>query len=90
MTNLTNPRIIYAKGFLFLFIGIFASALILAEHPTLKVTLLLALAIWSFSRAYYFAFYVVEHYVDPGYRFAGLIDFTRYLLRRNRKPGGNE
>ena len=29
-----------------------------------------------------FAFYVVQHWIDPGYRFAGLIDFARYLLRR--------
>ncbi len=36
--------------------------------------------------AYYFAFYVIEHYVDPGYRFAGLWSFVRYVLR---KCGGN-
>ena len=56
--------------------GLLASGLLIAEHPTAKVALLLALAVWSFARAYYFAFYVVEHYVDPSYRFAGLIDFV--------------
>jgi hypothetical protein len=44
--------------------------------------LLLALTIWCFARAYYFAFYVIQHYVDPGYRFAGLADFARYVLRK--------
>jgi hypothetical protein len=47
--------------------------------------LLLAVAVWSFARFYYFAFYVIEHYVDPGYRFAGLWDFVRYLLRRRKR-----
>jgi hypothetical protein len=44
--------------------------------------MLLAIAIWAFCRAYYFAFYVVEHYADPNFRFAGLVDFVRYLIRR--------
>jgi hypothetical protein len=34
--------------------------------------LLLVLVIWSFCRAYYFSFYVLERYVDPGFKFAGL------------------
>ena len=62
--------------------------LILAEHPTIKVALLLAIAIWCFARAYYFAFYVVEHYADPGYKFAGLWSFAHYLLRNRRGKGG--
>jgi hypothetical protein len=84
--DLTNPRWIYVKGFLFLFTGAFASALLLLEHPEVKVALLLAVAVWSFARFYYFAFYVIERYVDPGYRFAGLWSFARYLLRRRQAP----
>jgi hypothetical protein len=61
-----------------------ASGLILAEHPTVKVALLLGIAIWCFARAYYFAFYVIEHYVDLGYKFAGLGSFVAYLLRKRR------
>lgn len=38
------------------------------------------ITIWAFCRAYYFAFYVIEHYVDPHYRFAGLVDFLYYAL----------
>ena len=72
MTDIKNPRLLYAKGALFVLGGIMASGLILVEHPTLKVALLLGIAIWCFARAYYFAFYVIEHYVDPSYKFAGL------------------
>ena len=90
MADLTNPRLIYAKGFLFLAGGLLASAVLLVEHPTLKVAALLAIAVWCFARFYYFAFYVIEHYVDPGYRFAGLWSFARYLLRRGRPAAPEE
>jgi hypothetical protein len=82
MANLKNPRLIYAKGFLFLLTGLIATALLLAEHFEWRTALLLLIAIWCFARFYYFAFYVIEHYVDPSYKFAGLIDFAKYLLRR--------
>lgn len=80
--DLTNPRLMYLKGFLFLLIGCVSVSLILLETPTLKVAALLALAVWGFCRAYYFAFYVIGKYVDPSYRFAGLISFVRYLLKK--------
>lgn len=82
MTDITNPRLLYAKGLLFLLSGILASGLLLWELPTIKVACLLGIAIWCFARAYYFAFYVIEHYVDPDCKFAGLGAFVAYLLRR--------
>ena len=85
MRTITSPRLLYIKAALFLAAGVIASAAILLANPSLKVALLLAVAVWSFARAYYFAFYVVEHYADPAYRFAGLLDFSRYLLRRRRE-----
>ena len=88
MTDLTNPRLIKLKGLLFLLLGALASALLLLESPTVRVAILLVIAVWSFCRFYYFAFYVIEHYVDPGFRFAGLWDFAKYLVktRRQRQP----
>ena len=35
----------------------------------------------SFCRSYYFAFYVIERYMDPGYRFSGLGSFLLYIVR---------
>jgi hypothetical protein len=84
VADLTNPKLIKLKGILFLVLGLLSSALLLAHAPNLTVALLLVLAIWSFCRFYYFAFYVIEHYVDPGFKFAGLWDFARYLLRRTK------
>ena len=84
MGDLKNPRLIYLKAGLFVVIGVASSVALVLEKPTVKVAALLALAVWGFARAYYFAFYVIEHYVDPGYRFAGLWSFARYVLRRGR------
>jgi len=80
--DLQAPHWIYLKGFLFLFGGVLAGGLLLLEHPTWKDAALLALAIWCFCRFYYFAFYVIEHYVDSDYKFAGLGSFVRYLWTR--------
>lgn len=79
MTDIRSPVLLYAKGLLFLVLGCLAGGILLAEHPSFKAAILLALAIWAFCRAYYFAFYVIEHYVDRSYRFAGLWSFARYV-----------
>jgi hypothetical protein len=82
MKDLTDARWIKLKGILFLLVGALSAALLLLEQPTLKVGVLLAISIWCFCRFYYFAFYVIEKYVDPGYRFSGLWSFVGYLLKR--------
>ena len=82
MRDLTNPTLIKLKGALFLALGLLSSVLLMVEHPSLKTALLLTIAVWAFCRAYYFAFYVMERYVDPGYRFSGLFSFARYVVRK--------
>jgi len=84
MKDLTNPAWIKVKGLLFLLTGLAAGILIFLDNPTWKTAVLIALAVWSFCRFYYFAFYVIEKYVDPGYKFSGLISFARYLLQKRR------
>jgi NhaP-type Na+/H+ or K+/H+ antiporter len=84
MKDVTSPTWIKMKGFLFLLLGTLASVLLILDNPTWKAVLLLALAIWCFCRFYYFAFYVIEHYVDPNFKFSGLISFARYLFQRRR------
>ncbi len=80
--DLNNPKWMYVKAALFVVIGVTASAVLLIDAWSWKHAALLAVAVWAFCRAYYFAFYVIERYIDPDYKFAGLIDFVRYLLRR--------
>jgi hypothetical protein len=85
MKELTNPGWIKLKGILFLIIGVLSSVLLIVESPSWRVVALLALAIWCFCRFYYFAFYVIERYVDPSYRFSGLWSFFGYLISKRRR-----
>ena len=84
MKDLTSAAWIKFKGLLFLLIGIVAAILVFLDSPDWKTAALMALAIWGFCRFYYFAFYVIEKYVDPTYKFSGLISFAKYLFRRRR------
>lgn len=84
MADLKDVRLIYLKGFLFLFGAGLSSVLLLLEYPSWKVALLLAITVWCSARFYYFAFYVIEHYVDRNYRFAGLTAFLHYLINQRR------
>jgi hypothetical protein len=87
MGDIRSVRVLYLKAALFVMIGVLGVAGVLLECPTWRVAVLMALAVWGFCRAYYFAFYVVEHYADPGYRFAGLWDFAKYVLGKRAKRG---
>ena len=76
MTDITNVRLIYVKGLLFLVTGLVAAGILLVQHFELMFVFLLVVSIWCFARFYYFAFYVIQHYVDDQYRFAGLGSFV--------------
>lgn len=83
--DLKSPRAIVLKGVVFLALGLLAGALLLLERPDWRVALLLALCVWAFCRFYFFAFYVIERWVDPRYRFTGLFDFARWMLSRKKE-----
>ena len=87
--DLKTSRVLIAKGFLFLLTGFAAAGLLLINHPDFRTGLLLLITVWSFCRFYDFAFYVIQHYVDPISHFGGLTSFARYLWsrrsNRNRK-----
>jgi hypothetical protein len=82
--DLTNPRAILLKGWLFLLLGLLAAGALLMLNPSWENAALLGIALWAFCRWYYFMFYVIQHYVDPSFKFAGLGSFLSYLLQKNR------
>jgi hypothetical protein len=84
MRQLTDPTWINVKGMLFLLLGFLSAAVLILEHPSFKMAFLLAVAVWSFCRFYYFAFYVIQHYVDPTYRFASLLSFAFHMFGKRR------
>ena len=80
--DIQSKRLIVWKGFLFLLAGIVAAGVLIGENFSWRNAFLLGVAIWSFCRFYYFAFYVVEKYVDGDFKFAGLWSFFVWCWRR--------
>jgi hypothetical protein len=87
MSDIRSPRLLYIKGALLFCVGLTAAIILLIEHPSLRFAALLAIAIWAFARSYYFAFYVIEHYIDRDYKYAGLLSFLSYSFRRHKLRG---
>jgi hypothetical protein len=54
MDDINNPRLLWLKFSLFVFVGFMATAIALFSFPFPKLACLMALAIWAFCRAYYF------------------------------------
>ncbi len=84
MGDLKSSRLIIFKGFLFLLAGLVAASVLLGENFSLRAAFLLVVALWSFCRFYYFAFYVLEKYVDPTFKFSSLGAFGVYFWKRWR------
>lgn len=84
MKELTSAKWIVFKGLLFLLLGVVASLWLVLDNLTWKTAALLLLAIWCSCRFYYFAFYVMERYVDSTFRFSGLISLLRHIATRRR------
>lgn len=84
MADIKSPTVIWIKGLLFLLLGSLASVLLVLHARSVTVAFLHCLAVWAFCRFYYFAFYVIERYVDSNYRFSGLISFLHYAIFERR------
>jgi hypothetical protein len=84
LREIENRRLLRTKAFLFLIVGAIAVVLLMLEQPTFRTAALLGLVIWSFCRAYYFAFYVIEKYADPTFRYAGLWSLARSIVGRRQ------
>ena len=82
--DLKSKRLIYLKAALFAVIGTVAGAIVIIQSPTAFTIIALLLCIWAFCRLYYFAFYVIEKYVDSEYRYSGLFAFLTYLIGRKK------
>lgn len=81
MADLKDPRLIYLKGGLFLLGCVLSAGTLLLENLSWRTAVLLGIAIWCSARFYYFMFYVIERYVDPEYKFAGVGSFLVYMFR---------
>jgi hypothetical protein len=88
MKNVLSPRWMIVKAVLFVVLAATAGGILICQHPTWTTAACVGLLAWAASRAYYFAFYVIERYVDPSFRFAGLASAANWLWRRRgARPG---
>lgn len=86
--DITSHRLLILKGLLFAGLGLLSGGLLLAEYCSLRHVVLLAITLWAFSRFYYFCFYVLHHYVDPSFRYAGLMSLVEYMWKHRRRGSG--
>lgn len=87
MSDLQSKHWIVAKGIAFGGITVVAAVLVLFESPSVRTAVFLMLLVWAACRFYYFLFYVLERYVNPTLRYAGLIALVRAILeKRSRSP----
>ena len=78
----------YLKAALFLVLLLSSCALVLLEAVMWRTAGLLVVIVWASARLYYFAFYVIERYIDPAYRFSGVWSAMLFLIRRSAQDGG--
>ena len=78
MANIESPFWLWIKGGLFVAIGCLCLVFVAMVTQSVQLVAVCCLAIWAFCRAYYFAFYVIENYIDPKFRFAGLLSVLGY------------
>ena len=89
MRTITSPRLLLLKFALFVTLGTLAAGLILVRMPSVTIALLLIACVWAFARAYYFCFYVIERFVDPRFRFSGVLAALRFAWSTARKDSAS-
>lgn len=90
MGDLKSRRLIVAKGILFLAIVAASAGLIVLDRPSLRTAALVGVLIWAAARFYYFLFYVLERYVDPRLRYAGVLELMKAIARRRATATGTK
>ena len=72
----------YIKAACFASIALASASLLVLRTPGFSTAALAVLIAWSAARFYYFCFYVVEKYIDPSFRFDGLVSVGRHHIAR--------
>jgi len=86
--DLKNPFWMYLKALCFGLIILICAAGLLLPSFSWRGLFLVYVLVWASARLYYFCFYVIERYIDPSFRFAGVWSVVEYLMQRIRS--GND
>lgn len=79
--DIKSARLIHLKGWLFLVLALIAGIALVLPVFSWQNLVLLLICVWAGCRWYYYLFYVIEHYIDPGFKFSSILDALRYLLK---------
>ena len=85
MRDIKSIKLLYFKGFLFLFGCAAASAALFVDSPSIKTAVLICIAVWFSARFYYFLFYVIENYIDKDFKYIGLYSFIKYIAQKKSR-----
>ncbi len=77
-----SPRWMLVKAGLFLALASLAAAFLLWQNPDWTTAACLGALTWGACRAYYFLFHAIQHWIDPRFRFRGLVDALAQLRRK--------
>jgi hypothetical protein len=80
--DLRSKHLIVLKGILFGGCVLGSAGLLIAENRSWETVGLVSILIWASARFYYFLFYVLEKYVDPKLKYAGIMDMIQQIARR--------
>jgi hypothetical protein len=82
MSDLELRPLIVLKAILFVVIsGLAGFTNLLDERLVVRAAALLV-CVWAACRFYYFLFYVLEKYVDPTFRYAGILALLKGIGRK--------
>jgi hypothetical protein len=84
MRDLRSPVMMFAKAGLFLIAWGLCGGIVVNAQGPLERLISFAVGSWCLARAYYFLFYGIEHYVQPGWRHAGVWGMVRALGSRGK------
>ena len=82
--DLKDPRWMYLKAIGFAVIMVISAGILIAQSMSFEILLLVGVLVWASARLYYFCFYVIERYIDPDFKFAGIGSVLRSVVRRDR------
>ena len=80
--NLTHPWLLGLKAALFVTVALISGAQVWLDAPSAGNAALLFVSGVACARAYYFLFYVLEHWVDASLRYNGLWPLLSQIHRQ--------
>jgi len=75
------------KAAMFLVITVLVGFVLVFDRPSSSIfsVALYATGVWAAARAYHFAFYVIERYCDPAFKYAGVWSAAVWVIRHGRR-----